>query len=706
MLRGLLCVAILMCVLCIGVAQPAKLSEDALLQRRITVWLKMEPMRDALRQIGKQTGVALRCQDAIAEEKVAIFVEDRPAHEILTQLAKLFRYEWRKNDNDGYTLYVPDETRLQEEKIANLAREARRKAIQELIQAARAVRKMSLEQRRKELDALYERRESLTPAQSVLLTVLRAMTPVPVVRRTADGEQVETGELMTSFSLVLYCCLASLPDRAVQALLDGQTIGFSTKPPSGVFLFPDDALLPSWMRDMKIVVQNVDKEEIFSDSQFARRNPEFTGMWLRLATRLNAIEFQALSLNTVQSEYADQTHTQSSLRSYEYGAVFSVEPYLGESELWRYWQAWATPQKELLERFPERVEQRKDKPAPKRPQYRHSDTPTSSMATPADVLEQIAWATRRPVISDAFRLVAVYLDSSSLVTPRSTLRQLDRHCWLRADELGYLLARHRHYWAYRRYEFPEAWLRPLEQKHEQQSWLSLDDYIALAGKLTDFQVDYLTQGRHFLSMPLVRFELEPLVACLPALRFLASLNTAQRQQLAAGNWLSWRRLNTIQQRRFREAIGDRFPPAQQLFREPLPEAEIEFPLERLQNLVRTTWAYSEFIRSEDTEQSSPAEPTEPGVRLRAEPETLRAFVLGSHGYASMFIYDDSSLQYQRDYILRELESDPGSRLMAARLRSTLIEFVTERGERKAYRFVLSRFEPYTLPEPKPEKGEP
>jgi hypothetical protein len=63
-------------------AQPADLSQDPLLQKRLTVWLKMEPLRDALRTIGKQTGVALRCQDAIADEKVAIFVRERPAHEI------------------------------------------------------------------------------------------------------------------------------------------------------------------------------------------------------------------------------------------------------------------------------------------------------------------------------------------------------------------------------------------------------------------------------------------------------------------------------------------------------------------------------------------------------------------------------------------------------------------------------------------------
>ena len=73
------------------------LTNDPRLQPRITVWLKMEPLRDTLRTISKQTGVPLRCQDAIQHHKVSVFVEDRPAGEILTQLAALFRYAWRKD---------------------------------------------------------------------------------------------------------------------------------------------------------------------------------------------------------------------------------------------------------------------------------------------------------------------------------------------------------------------------------------------------------------------------------------------------------------------------------------------------------------------------------------------------------------------------------------------------------------------------------
>lgn len=699
MLRGLLCVAILMCALCASFAQPAKLNEDALLQRRITMWLKMEPMRDALRQIGKQTGVALRCQDAIAEAKVAIFVEDRPAHEILTQLAKLFRYEWRKNDDGGYTLYAPDDTRLQEEKIANLVREARRKAIQELIQAARAVRKMSLEQREKELEALEETTAPLTPQQQVYLSMLHTMMPLKITRQAADGEWVETGERYFPPTYSIYHCLATLPDRAIEALLDGQTIGFSTKPAQGVFMMPNDALLPEWMRDSRWVPPPEGSEEP-GKVQNDLHNPEFAGVWLRLATRLNMLEYELVSLQTMSEGATQANNKHHPLKRHDGGDAFSIVPYLQEGAFWRDWEAWATPQKQLLERFPERVEQRKEEPAPKLPQYRSSYGLSLNWATPVDALEQLAWATRRPVISDAFRLVITYVEPGSLLAPRKILEQLGDSCWLRVDESGYLLARHRHYWAYRRYEFPEAWLRPLEQKYEQQGWLSLDDYIALASKLTDLQVEYLTQGRHSLSMPLVRFEFEPLVACLPALRFLASLSAAQRQLLSSGDWLAQRRLTPVQQRRFRESVDERFPPAQQLFREPLPEGYSSAD-PSTQNLLLTYWAIDYPSQLEEPLSDKPA------VRLRTEPEAVRPFVLSSRGSVSTVLNDDpETTEDSRRYVQRELEEDPGARLMAARLRSTLIEFVTERGERKAYHFVLSRFEPYTLPEPKPKKEEP
>ncbi len=69
-----------LCVILTGLHALAQetLADDPRLQTRITVWLKMEPLRDTLRAISKQTGVSLRCQDAIQHHKVSVFVEDRP----------------------------------------------------------------------------------------------------------------------------------------------------------------------------------------------------------------------------------------------------------------------------------------------------------------------------------------------------------------------------------------------------------------------------------------------------------------------------------------------------------------------------------------------------------------------------------------------------------------------------------------------------
>lgn len=105
-----------LCIVCAWAHASAQvnLADEPRLQRPITLWLKMEPLRDVLRTASRQTGVALRCQDAIQHQKVSIFVENRPAAEILTQLASLFRDDyitlaermnntqavWYSNDDD------------------------------------------------------------------------------------------------------------------------------------------------------------------------------------------------------------------------------------------------------------------------------------------------------------------------------------------------------------------------------------------------------------------------------------------------------------------------------------------------------------------------------------------------------------------------------------------------------------------------------
>jgi hypothetical protein len=277
-------------------AQPAELSQDPLLQRRITVWLKMEPLRDALRTIGKQTGVALRCQDAIAEEKVAIFVRERPAHEMLTQLAGALRYAWRK-DEDAYVLYVPDETRQAEEKAARGISEQRARMLREMLQAARELAAVPEQQRialhKKLWESPEETEKSLKPSWRELVYVMLPTSEGRAVGDPTAGDHLyeETGVYSYMLPGVAWMCLASLPERGVNALIRGEWVGFSSKPAEGVYLFPPEVRLQGIMRNS---TSDHTKQPPTFDTE--SENPEFVGVWVRYRPHTGLLEYRVASV--------------------------------------------------------------------------------------------------------------------------------------------------------------------------------------------------------------------------------------------------------------------------------------------------------------------------------------------------------------------------------------------------------------------------
>lgn len=655
-------------------AQPVRLSEDPLLQKPITVWLKLEPMREALQTIARETGVALRCQESIAQEKVALFVENRPAHEILTQLAQLFRYEWR-SDPKGYTLFVPDAVRLEEEKLLQRQREVHSSALRRLHRIAREVRPMNLEQRQQARHAL-EQKTSRTPEEQERLAVLRLMLPRGTLQTAAD---IETSSIEDSYPISH--CLASLPERALQALIEGQSIGFSTRPATRIYPLPDDALFPLDMRDARWRPNEPTPYE--QPYLYSPRNPDYSGLWLRYNADRNFLEYQLVSIHLSPYMSSSGKHETVELEK-RMGILFlDVSNAIENEPLWRFWEQWSTPNEALLQAFPERAP-RVDRQAPPRPMYRgvFSYYVHPPWVTTVDVLEQIAWATRQPIISDAFRQSWVHWDHFPLQTPRSAVAKLTARCWFRLSEGGYLLARHKWYWNYRPVELPEAWLRPLEQKYIQQKMLSIEDYVELARKLSDTQVELFTHKR---SIPLTRFELEPLIECLPALRFLASLTQDQRKALAAGEWLFFSRLNALQRRRFMESLNPRFPNAQQLFREPIPQVS------EAEQSSSQPWEENYF-------KSTPENlPNHPAVRLSTLEERRTPFLVdenGCIGFTTNLTVDEIDEDFRRE-MQEWLEHTPGSRSMAARLRAWQIVFVGE-STQKHYLLVLSQYEPFNL----------
>jgi hypothetical protein len=453
-------------------AHPAELSQDPLLQKRITVWLKMEPLRDALRTIGKQTGVALRCQDAIADEKVAIFVRERPAHEILTQLAGALRYAWRR-DEDAYVLYVPSETRQAEEKAAREIREQRARKLREILQAARELAAVPEQQRialRKKLwESPEETEKALKPSWRELIYVMAPASEMRAIGDPTAGDHLHEETRVYSYMLpgVAWMCLASLPERGVNALIRGEWVGFSSKPAEGVYLFPPEVRLQGIMRNS---TSDHTKQPPTFDTE--SENPEFVGVWVRYRPHTGLLEYRVASVR--KHRHIERGFTSDSVfLYYEDRLLAHARAEEDERKTLGYWAQWATPAEELENLLKARLSPTVKLPPP--PQYPSRDLARLEYITTADMLEQVAQLTNTPIIVDAFRTARVQAHDPRLRLD-FIIEDLSEELWLRWDKSGYLLGRHQRYWERRPAEMPEAWLRPLEEKYRQRT-LELWDYV-------------------------------------------------------------------------------------------------------------------------------------------------------------------------------------------------------------------------------------
>ncbi|MCS7300878.1 MAG: hypothetical protein NZ556_04910, partial [Fimbriimonadales bacterium] len=84
-----LCLCLLVGVLATVSAQDARLQDDAALQKQINLRMSLAALEEVLQEVSRQTGVSLRCQDALREVKVSVFVENGVAATLLENLAKL-----------------------------------------------------------------------------------------------------------------------------------------------------------------------------------------------------------------------------------------------------------------------------------------------------------------------------------------------------------------------------------------------------------------------------------------------------------------------------------------------------------------------------------------------------------------------------------------------------------------------------------------
>ncbi len=686
-----------------AVAQ-AVLADEPRLKQNITLWLKMEPLRDVLRTVSRQTGVSLRCQDAIQHEKVSIFVENRSAYEILTQLASLFRYAWRKDD-DAYVLYVPNETRQQEESVLRAAREARKQALQDVIRFAREIIKNPPNGRQ---DFSGPPREDAPPEEWNRWLVYQH-SPWLALQQHAQPQASETKQWLTEMP-VLLALLAQMPPQVERALLNGQLVGFSTRPASGVHRMPDAIAAPSHLRGYEIrrEIGEDGRENVYSAP--SRNNPDLWGVWIRFPKRGNFIEYDFMSLRASEQFTGTEQVIQSQPDLWRHAGylTFHITPYVRDHPWVAQWRAWATPPKEWESRIPERaLTQRNDRPKPAF-DYDEPTRLSTRVVNGADLLEWFAWRTRMPVIAESFRTDIFRTRSVDHVeqqSPRDILQVLAFNSWIRIDESGYVLYRVQWYWGKRLVELPEDWLRPLERRFAEQRWLDLEDYITLAGRMNELQANYYEQVQgpvvSATSYITVRFPFSTLVQNLRGLRFLASLSALQRRRLLSGEWMPVSTLMLPQRQRFQEALEERFPPPERLL-------VIDFPYQF------TDRRRMDALGSARVTSTANLQPVDaPAFRLQFYPERpLQYELLSASGLISSFYprFDEDYAglgrasepsespqteweQWQLRYLLDLFKQQPDARLHLVHTQGYTLELQAPPAQRKTYYIFQRRSAP-------------
>jgi hypothetical protein len=673
----------------------ATLADDTRLQQRITLWLKMEPLRDVLRAASRQTGVPLRCQDAIQHHKVSIFVENRPAAEILTQLASLFRYAWRK-DGEAYVLYVPDETRQQEESVLRAGREARVRALRDVIRFAReAVNNPPAMEETEDSYWNFPKPSEDAPPEEWNRWSVYLVRPWEATREYAR-KRGEVPEWVFD-SAVLLALLAKMPPQVEQALLNGQLVGFSTHPAAGVYPMPENIIAPGHLRGYKYD-EETDEWRTVSD------NPPYWGFWIRFPKRGNFLEYEVVGFPKEEFRAGVGRSVKPSLRRLSGQLVFYVSVYVNDHPWVAQRRAWATLPKEWEPRIPERaLTERADRPKPQFPSYTESRH-DYQIANSADLLEWFAWSTRLPVISEAFRTDWVAMRTLTLQAPRGMLRELSNRAWVRVDESGYVLRCVELYWGWRLVELPEDWLRPLEQRFAQREWLDLEDYIALAGRMTEAQVDYYKRdsvGDYMIPQRriTVGFPWDTLTDSLRGLRFLASLSAPQRKRLLDGAWASVSMLTLPQRQRFQEALEERFPPPERLL-------AIDFPYELDEWQPFSVLGHSALSAATE---SSPVEapafrlqfyrkrplmyelvaPEGPNWRVYLSPEEQNPAESASPPEQNRSMLDEWAVRS----LLERLSEEPGARPYLVNTQGYTLELQAPPARRKTYYIFQQRAEP-------------
>jgi hypothetical protein len=189
---------------------------DTRLTRNVTLQAKDTPLSSLCETLRKQTGVSLYASQGVADENVTAFLKDRPAHEVMREVARLLGFKWARSGEGGaYTYELVQELKAQlaEEELRNRDRHAAALVLDERMQRYRPFLGLPRQQIQARLD-----RATGQEKQDLQMMAGKGWGPIQMYFRLTPQQQL--------------------------TLLSGKTLTFSSRPGPNQIPLPADLRRP------------------------------------------------------------------------------------------------------------------------------------------------------------------------------------------------------------------------------------------------------------------------------------------------------------------------------------------------------------------------------------------------------------------------------------------------------------------------------
>lgn len=514
-------------------AVPAIFREDGRLRTKISVAVKDEPLQDLLAALSQQTSVRLTAGPETADDKLTLFVDERPSAEVLSLIARQFRFHWLPISR-GYELRQEGSERAREavlrdadldaewaelrawtERLERLARTPRAQLQERAEEISRRIKDSSLapEEHTRLGTEAADIRDALRPETASAVAVLQSLTPAQVAQLRKSGNLLLSGEDGSLSPRLL--------ERVRQTPADEEAF------------------------------ENPLNVSVYADAMVALLEGQPGGGPPRPGDRRTHLYVQLI----VRREREGKR---------EWGAV-AWSPLLPAKE--RTPPAVTPTDDPVLNRLVELRVPALPRPAARPGRQADSALTYAQRSWPArptlgDVAQALHTATGLELLADRFvrsRVDPKWISERQPVAHLldSLARELE-YTWQKEGNL--LLLQSRSYYRDRAGEVPKRVIRPWQERAARPGGSPLDDFADLAAVLSDLQTLGMSEyWGWYLEEPSVTppggdaFDFH---RQRRHLRFWASLNPAQRKEALSGATIPAERMSEAQRRAFLTALND------------------------------------------------------------------------------------------------------------------------------------------------------